>query len=129
MSERPPRQVKFVKARTAALAPARYQAEVELRGAANTYVGRAEAADADLAALQAAARATADALRLLGHRVDVKEIEVLKPFGRFAVAALVEARYEDEKRSLVGFCMDAGDLNRAASLAVLNAVNRFLDIG
>jgi hypothetical protein len=102
MSERPPRQVKFVRAYLRPVAPARYEAEVELRGAADLYVGHATGADVDQPELQAAARATADAIRLLGHRVDVRAIEIINTFGQTAVAARVEARHEDDKRTLVG---------------------------
>jgi hypothetical protein len=102
---------------------------VELLGAAASYVGRAEGGCVDVEALRAAARATADALHDLGHYVKIHGVELITAFGEAVVAVRVTAQHEGDSRRLVGFCLAGADAMRATVLAVLNATNRFLEIG
>lgn len=129
MSSRPPRQVRFVSAQLRHFAPDRCEATVELKGAAATYLGRAQGGCVDVGAFLSAAQAAADALRERGHNVKVDAVEMLQAFGEPAVVARVAAHYEGETRTLVGFCVAGDDPMRATVLAVLNATNRFLEIG
>ena len=129
LTTRPPRQVRFERARLEPVAPDRCAAQVELRSAAATYVGRAEGGCMDVDGLRAAARATADALQDLGDVVLVDGVDVVPAFGEPAVVVRVTAEHEGETRRLVGFCLAGDDPLRATVLAVLNATNRFLEIG
>jgi hypothetical protein len=121
--------VRFVRAQFDTLVSGRCAAQVELAGADATYVGRAEGGSIDAEGLRAAARATADALQDLGHPVAVNRVEMVTAFGEAAVAVQATAQHEGETRRLVGFCLAGDDPLRAAVLAVLNATNRFLEIG
>jgi len=129
MTIRPSRQVRFLRAQVESVAPDRCAAQVELLGAAATYVGRAEGGCMDLEGLRAGAQATATALRDLGHRVEVDGVEMVMTFGEPAVVVRVMAEHDEETRRLVGYCLVGEDGLRAAALAVLNATNRFLEIG
>jgi len=129
VTARPPRQVRFVRAQFDTLASGRCAAQVELQGAAATYVGRAEGGCIDAEGPWAAARATADALHDLGHPVAIHGVEMVTVFGESAVAVQVTAQHEGNARRLVGFCLAADDALRATVLAVLNATNRFFEIG
>ncbi len=83
----------------------------------------------DVEGLRAAAQATADALEDLGHAVEVEGVEVVQALGEPAVVVRVAAQHEGETRRLVGFCLSGDDPMKATVLAVLNATNRFLEIG
>ncbi|HXV85438.1 MAG TPA: hypothetical protein VD793_02010 [Gemmatimonadales bacterium] len=127
---RPHRHVRFVQARLeSAGVPERCAAQVELRGAANTYVGEAQDGCADGPGLRCVAEAAAHALHPLGHGLDIEDVEMIQALGQPAVVVRVRARYEDDQRTLHGFCLIQDDPARATTLAVLNAVNRFLDVG
>jgi len=127
---RPTRHVRFVRSELQLKsAPAQCAAEVELRGAASNYVGQAEDGCADVPGLRCVAQATARALHPLGHGLEIEDIEMVQALGHPAVVVRVRARYEEEQRTLHGFCLVQDEPARAATLAVLNAVNRFLDVG
>jgi len=129
MTTRPSRQVRFLRAQVESVAPDRCAAQVELLGAAATYVGRAEGGCIDVEGLRAAAQATAGALHDLGHPVKVDGVELVMTFGEPSVVVRVTAHHEDETRQLIGLCLVGEDGLRAAALAVLSATNRFLEIG
>jgi hypothetical protein len=127
---RPRRHVRFVRSELQLRsAPGQCTAQVELRGAANTYVGEAEDGCAGDPGLRCVAQATARALHPLGHGLEIEDVGTVEALGRQAVVVRVRARYEDDERTLHGFCVIQDNPERAATLAVLNAVNRFLDIG
>lgn len=129
MTERLPRNVRFVLTRLESLAPDRCGAVVELQGAAATYTGRAEGGRDDTGGLRAAAQATTGALQDLGHQVSLENIEMIRALGEAAVVVRVRAQQDGETRHLVGFSLAGDDPMRAAALAVLNATNRFFEIG
>jgi hypothetical protein len=129
LTARPPRQVRFVLTRFENLDEGRCAAYVELQGPGASYTGRAEGGSRDVGGLRAAAEATAGALRDLGHAVTLQDVQSIRAVGEFAVAVRVKAEHGHETRELVGFCLAGDDPMRAAALAVLNATNRFLDLG
>ena len=129
MTNRPPRQVRFVLTRFEHLGRDRCAAHVELQGAAATYTGRAEGGCQDVGGLRAAAQATTDALQDLGHQVTLEDVALIQALGEPAVVVRVLAHHDEEVRHLVGFSLAGDDPMRAAALAVLSATNRFLEIG
>lgn len=92
-------------------------------------MGRAQRGCLDVEGLRSVAEAAARALRELGHTVDVDAVDLVQALGEPTVVVRVVACYEGETRKLVGFCTAGDDPARASVLAVLNATNRFLDIG
>jgi len=134
MGERPPRLVKFLSAEVEHLPTGRSRARVELSHQdGGTYVGECEGASDDGTRLRLAAQAAADCVRQAvagkGDRLDVAGATVTEAFGKRTVFVQVNAIYLGQRRELLGFCLIDPDPARAAALAVLNAVNRFLGIG
>jgi hypothetical protein len=129
MTNRAPRQVRFVLTRFENLGSDRCAVHVELAGAAARYTGRAEGGCHDVGGLRAAAQATVDALSDLGHPVRLEDVEMIRALGEAAVVVRVAAQYGAETRRLVGFSRAGDDPMRAAALAVLSATNRFLELG
>ena len=134
MPERPPRLVKFLSAEVQHLPDGRSRARVELSHQdGGTFVGEVEGPGDDAARLRLAAQAAADCVRQAvagkGDRLDVSGATVTEAFGKRTVFVQVNAIYLGQRRELLGFCLIDPDPARAASLAVLNAVNRFLGIG
>ena len=129
MTERPPRNVRFVLTKFENMAPGRCAALVELQGAANRYSGRAESGCDDAGGLRAAAQATTGALQDLGHAVELEDVEMINALGEAAVVVRVAAERDGESRRLMGFSVAGDDPMRAAALAVLSATNRFFEIG
>jgi len=129
MTERLPRNVRFVLTKLENLAPGRCAALVELQGASSTYTGRAEGGCDDAGGLRAAAQATTGALQDLGHAVKLEGVELITALGEPAVVVRVAAERDGETRRLMGFSVAGDDPMRAAALAVLSATNRFFEIG
>lgn len=129
MFRRPPRHVRHVSTQLDSVAPDRCEAQVKLEGGDSSYVGRAQGGCVDNQALRSAAEATANVLRELGHAVGIEAVEMIQAFGEPAVVVRITARDANETRQLVGFCPTGGHPLRASVLAVLNATNRFLEIG
>ena len=133
MADRPPRLVKFLSAEVEYF-EARCRARVELVHLdGKTYAGEAEGACDELARLRLAALAAADCVRQAvggkGDRLDVAGATITEAFGKRTAFVQVDAIYLGQRRELLGFCLIDPDPARAAALAVLNAVNRFLGIG
>ena len=134
MAERPPRLVKFLSAEVEQPVNDRCHARVELAHVdGKTYVGEVEGGCDQATQLRLAAQAAADCVRQAvagkGDRLDVSGATVTEAFGKRTVFVQVNAIYLGQRRELLGFCLIDPDPARAASLAVLNAVNRFLGIG
>lgn len=129
MSPRPSRNVRFVRTDLKELDSDQCEVRVELKGASNIYFGQAHGRRLDAQVLRTAAEAAANALRQLGHAVDVQAVETVQAVGEAVTIVRVVARYEGEARTLVGLCTTADQPLRASVLAVLNATNRFLEIG
>jgi hypothetical protein len=129
MISRSPRQLRFLSTAIQALGPNRCAVKVEMRGAKATYRGSSDGGSTDPEKLQCAARATIDAIKQLGHRIELEAVELVTILGESTVALRVRAEYEGEPRKLVGFCVAGNDVLKATVFAVLNATNRFLEIG
>jgi hypothetical protein len=121
--------VRFVLTRLENLDEGRCAVHVELQGAGASHIGRAEGGSRDVGGLRAAAEATAGALRDLGHAVTLEAVQLIRAVGEPAVVVRVKAEHGHETRDLIGFCLAGDDPMRGAALAVLNATNRFLDLG
>jgi hypothetical protein len=134
MGERPPRLVKFLSAEVQQPAQGKCRARVELlHEDGKTYVGEADGDCDEPARLRLAAQAAADCVRQAvagkGDKLDVAGATITEAFGKRTVFVQVNAIYLGQRRELMGFCLIDPDPVRAAALAVLNAVNRFLGIG
>jgi hypothetical protein len=130
----PARLIRFVSAETEEGSGGQWRSRVVLlHQDGQTHVGEAEGAGEGSSAFALAARASAQAvLRAVGGPGDALEVTgatVTEAFGKRTVFVQVEARYRGQRRELMGFCLVDPDPARAAALAVLNAVNRFLGIG
>lgn len=134
MADRAPRVVKFVSAGVEQLSEDRCRTQVELQHQdGNTHVGKAEGGCAEAERLRLAAQAAAEAVRSAvcgaGDQLTVSGATITEAFGKRTAFVQVSALYIGQKRELMGFCLIDPDPTRAAALAVLNAVNRFLGIG
>lgn len=112
----------------------RCRVRVELRRPElDPCVGTAEGSCAGPDALRTAAKAAAEALRLTlegaAASLRIRGVGLVDAFGQPAVMVSLRAQYQGETRSLLGLCPHSGDPARAAALAVLNATNRFLEVG
>jgi hypothetical protein len=97
-------------------------------------VGTAERPLGPVHELACVAEAAAAAVRQISHTgqeeaVSVQRVERSDVFGEPVVLVAVSAQRQKVSRELYGFCAVEGDAPRAAALAVLNATNRFLDLG
>ncbi len=134
MAERPPRLVRFVSAEIEQLAEDRCHTRVELlHQSGATHVGEVDGGCSNADRLRLAAQAAADAVRKAvcgtGDKLEVTGATITEAFGKRTVFVQVAAFYLGQRRELMGFCLIDPDPTRAAALAVLNAVNRFLGIG
>ena len=134
MANRPPRLVKFISAEVEQMSEDRCRSEVELLHQDGTaHIGKAEGGCADAERLRLAAQAAANAIQTAvcgkGDQLDVTGATITEAFGKRTVFVQVSALYIGQRRELMGFCLIDPDPTRAAALAVLNAVNRFLGIG
>jgi len=134
MANRPPRLVKFVSAEVEQLSEDRCRAQVELlHQDGKTHLGKTEGGCAQAERLRLAAQAAADAVRSAvggtGDQLEVTGATITEAFGKRTVFVQVAALYIGQRRELMGFCLIDPDPARAAALALLNAVNRFLGIG
>lgn len=134
MANRPPRLVKFVSAEVEQLSEDRCRTQVELlHQDGKTYVGKTEGGCGDTERLRLSAQAAAAAVQTAvcgtGDQLEVTGATITEAFGKRTVFVQVSALYIGQRRELMGFCLIDPDPTRAAALAVLNAVNRFLGIG
>ena len=129
MTSRQPRQVRFLRAAIQNIAADRCSVHVEIRGVVATYHGIAEGGCSEPEQLRCAAQAAVNALREFGHRIELDAVEAVSILGDWTVALRVLAEHEGERRKLVGFCVVGNDVLQATVFAVLNATNRFLEIG
>jgi hypothetical protein len=134
MPERQPRLIKFVSAEIEQLSEDRCRSSVELAHLdGESHVGTAEGGCGEGDRLRLAAEATANAVHAAvcgqGDRLDVTGATITQAFGKRTVFVQVTALYLGQHRELMGFCLIDPDPTRAAALATLNAVNRFLGIG
>jgi hypothetical protein len=134
MADRPPRLLKFLSAEVELSSDDRCHARVKLlhqNGA--THVGEAEGSCEAAAQLRLAAQAAADcvcqAVGGQGDKLEVTGAVTTEAFGKRTVFVQVTATYLGQRRELLGFCVISADPVRAAAVAVLNALNRFLGIG
>lgn len=123
-------RLRFVESRLEKDADGRLRAQVVLRdGEGRTYTGAGQAvpgrdgdlwcaAEATLAALQAALEVAPSALRM-------RDIVAFEIDGSPAVAVSLWTDIRGEARKLYGLCQADEDPGRAAALAVLAATNRF----
>jgi hypothetical protein len=132
LEDSPHERLRFVGLSFGKLPETRCLARVELeRRPGQTVVASWEGRDTGPGKLRAAAEATlkaiirstdasADAFTLVG-------IKAVKVFAEAAVIVAVTVSYDGGTKRMVGFCViDEEHPYRAASLAVLNATNRFL---
>jgi hypothetical protein len=134
MADRTPRLLRFVSAEVERLPGEQCRARVELQHQdGKSHMGQAEGACEVPPGLQVATRATAacvlQAVAGKGDKLDVTGATITEAFGKRTVFVQVDAIYFGQRRHLMGFCLIDPDPVRAAALAVLNAVNRFLGIG
>ena len=129
MANRSPRQVRFLSATIKNTAPDKCVVKVEVRAPNQTCSGTAEGGSDEAGQLHSAALATSEALAALGHKVELDDVAALSILGDWCVAVRVIADHEGERRKLMGFCVAGTDVLKATVLALLNATNRFLEIG
>lgn len=134
MPERPPRLIRFVSAGVERLSEDRCLGRVELSHLnGKPHVATAEGTCGEVDRLRLTAQATASAVRDAvcgaGDQLDVTGTVITQAFGKRTVFVHVEALYLGQRRELMGFCLIDPDPIRAAALATLNALNRFLGIG
>jgi len=129
MANRAPRGVRFLSATVQNNGPDRCMVEVEILAPNQTCRASAEGGCDEAAQLHSAALATNAALAILGHAVELDDVAAVNILGDWCVAARVIAQHEGERRKLMGFCVAGNDVLKATVLAVLNATNRFLEIG
>jgi hypothetical protein len=134
MADRPPRLVRFISAELEQLDDGGCRARVELlHQSGESFAGVVEGGGGETDRLLSAARAAADAVRRAvggpGDKLDVSGVTITEAFGKRTAFVQVHALYHGQRRELLGFCLIDPDPSRAAALAVLNAVNRFFNIG
>ena len=135
MPQRPPRPVRFVAAQLERFPPDRLHARVVLRRSHDDLIiGTAERPFGEAHELACVAEAAAAAVRQAAEAdaeqvVSVRAVERLEAFGQPIVMVAVSAQRQQQTRDLTGFCQADGDAPRATALAILNATNRFLDLG
>ncbi len=130
----PSRLIRFLSAETEESPAGQWRARVTLlHQNGDTHIGEAEGTGEGSSTLTLAARACAQAVARAvggpGDAIEVTGATVTEAFGKRTVFVQVDARYAGQRRELMGFCLVDPDPARAAALAVLNAVNRFLGIG
>lgn len=129
------RSLRFVASQLDRLPRSHCRARVILeRQGHDLYIGTAEGASAHLNELWCAAEAAAMALQQAvaptdPEAVQVRGVERFELFGKATVLVAVAARRDHEARPLIGVGQIDGDAGRAAAVAVLNATNRFLEVG
>ncbi len=109
----------------------RFRVKLE-RPTGEAYVGGAGGGESAATEVRAAAEATLEALRqVVGQAVDVKLQGVLplSAFGNSLIVVAIKVTHEQQTHELFGLCPITEDRGRAAALATLNAVNRFLGLG
>lgn len=132
---RAPRAIPFVASQVERFPRSHCRARVILeRPGHDLYIGTAEQTSAQRNELwcsaQAAAVALGQAVAAKGpEAVQVRGVERVDVFGKTAVLVKVDARRADQARPLIGVVETDGDPIRAAAVAVLNATNRFLEVG
>ena len=129
MTGRPARQVLFLSAAIQNVSTGRCSVQVEIRGLVTTYKASVEGGCTEQEQLRSAAEATISALQKLGLRIELDAVELVNILGDWTVALRVLADHEGERRRLLGFCAAGNDALKATAFAVLNATNRFLEIG
>lgn len=134
MSDRPPRVLRFLSAEVEHLSAERCRARVQVQQlSGEPFAGAVEGGCAEADLLRSLAQAAADAIhRAVGtdqDTIEVQGLEVKDALGVRVVFVSVLARYQGQNRKLMGFCSLDPDPHKAAALAVLNATNRFLNIG
>jgi hypothetical protein len=134
MASFPSRLIRFLSVETEESAGGSWRARVTLlHQDGQTHIGEVEGADRGPSTLALAAQACAQAvLRAVGgpgDAIEVRGTTLTEAFGKRTVFVQVDASYGGQRRELMGFCLVDPDPARAAALAVLNAVNRFLGIG
>lgn len=105
------------------------QARVELLRSGVGTVAEATGADSTDSVLRLIAEATLEAVQRYyddGGLFTVTAIEQMTVGGKPIIVVCVAHVYERHERVLVGACPTDGDVPRAAALATLDAVNRFL---
>lgn len=135
MSPRAPRSIRFVTSQIERFPQSRSRARVILeRPGHDLYIGTAEQTAPNRTDLWCAAEAAAMALGQAvapgdPEAVRVRGVQRLEVFGKKAVLVAVDARRDNQARPLIGVGEINGDAGRAAAVAVLNATNRFLEVG
>ncbi len=135
MSKPPPPRVRFAGSQKVPGAPNKIAVRLEVHS--KTYQGVAEDEATPEGELRAAARATLEALVQAIRarnpnsdlRFELREIGPFDAFGREGVMVTIMAEWETQSRPLLGFTPGGSDPVRSASLAVLNATNRFVALG
>ena len=132
MTGNPPRLIRFIRAEVQSLSDESCEAtvELELRGVGRiTATARGPNEEHDR--LRTVARATSDALSEAfdekAVKVRVMSIQPVALLTQHTLLVTLAVTRGADQRTLHGVCDASGDPVRAASLAVLNATNRFLD--
>jgi hypothetical protein len=108
------------------------RATVELRrDSGEVYVGESVGRCLELDSVETAARAALNAAcSAAGVPTSSLRLQGVSLVDRFGARTVVVTIFADEQeKPLVGSCVITGDTSRAAALAVLNATNRFLELG
>lgn len=134
MPQGPSHRLKFVKLEFENTPDGTVRAVVELRlRPGQTYSGTGECRDdAQAARLRCASEATVDALQAAigdsGNRIELLGVRAVKAFDATVVIVALAVHIDGEARRLVGSYLAEEDPTRGASIAVLNATNRYLGI-
>lgn len=132
MTQRFARKVRFVKAAVEpAASSSRVRVELEDREI-GTCIGLADNKGSGIDAIQAGARAAAEAVRQTAShadaKVEVRAVELVAIAGTQVVVVAVVASFKGQERSLHGICQVREDRAASGALAVLNATNRVFDL-
>jgi hypothetical protein len=131
-----PHAVRYVRTDLLSLSPTQCRATVELvRDSGERYVGVFEAGSTSEGTLRAIAEAATDAVRKAvtpSPKLILEEVSLTDALGRTSVLVAINVKSDTPAAPLplLGISVVvSGDTSRAAALAVLSAVNRFLGLG
>ncbi len=129
-----PRRVRLINAvadRTSNGNTRKFEVQLE-RAGGEIFAGNAAGKTSATADLKTAAEATLEALRhMVGDAAEVKLLGALpvSAFGANLIMVGIKVTHQGTEHRLFGLSPVVGERNRAAALATLDAVNRFLGLG
>ncbi len=131
----PGERVKFYGAQRIPVAGNKCRVRVRLDlPSGGSYVAVAEGPSGPDQELRSAGEATLDALRQvvvarnLPITFELAEVAAFEAFGKPGVMVSIQAEYQNQARSLLGFSPMEEDPARSVAVAILSATNRFLAV-